>query len=492
MERAIQNTYLLFLGGYHAADIIAQYPDLHFTVVPNWRSRSVVHTLLSATIQPAPTIVSYADTLFRESLIRQLSENCQADICFVYDSLWRTRYAERDINFPTECIALKTGLPILTLDPLDPEGVEFTGLVKFSPKAISVLQASDASNLGQNIPSMLAYLAKQGLSVQGLDAKGAWAEFDAPSDLARFVLGTKAQTLERLQDRIKHATIGKQVAFTVEDWRQNSAERLKQIQSTFQGLSLVVRSSALSEDCWQHSNAGGYKSILNVDSKNSSDILQAVETVLASYATDLPSEHDQVLVQECIANIQSSGVVFTRSLEAGAPYYRINFDDTTSSTESVTSGHGEALRTIMLYRSEKEQIAQVAPELAQLVAAISELEDLLGFDRLDIEFAIDQSGTMHIFQVRPITVDHSAFEYEHAEFSDALISARSTFSRLQTPSPYLVGDHTFFGIMPDWNPAEIIGIRPKPLAFSLYQTFRLPHLIFHLNKKQISGKHWHL
>ena len=28
---------------------------------------------------------------------------------------------------------------------------------------------------------------------------------------------------------------------------------------------------------------------------------------------------------------------------------------------------------------------------------------------------------------------------------------------------------TAFGVMPDWNPAEIIGIRPRPLALSLYQ-----------------------
>ena len=30
------------------------------------------------------------------------------------------------------------------------------------------------------------------------------------------------------------------------------------------------------------------------------------------------------------------------------------------------------------------------------------------------------------------------------------------------------GDDTIFGNMPDWNPAEIIGTNPKPLAFSLY------------------------
>ena len=33
----------------------------------------------------------------------------------------------------------------------------------------------------------------------------------------------------------------------------------------------------------------------------------------------------------------------------------------------------------------------------------------------------------------------------------------------------LLGNKTYFGVMPDWNPAEIIGIKPKPLALSLYQ-----------------------
>ena len=25
------------------------------------------------------------------------------------------------------------------------------------------------------------------------------------------------------------------------------------------------------------------------------------------------------------------------------------------------------------------------------------------------------------------------------------------------------------GLMPDWNPAEIIGFKPKPLSFSIYE-----------------------
>jgi len=37
------------------------------------------------------------------------------------------------------------------------------------------------------------------------------------------------------------------------------------------------------------------------------------------------------------------------------------------------------------------------------------------------------------------------------------------------PHPFLKGRRTVYGVMPDWNPAEIVGIRPKPLALSLYR-----------------------
>ena len=37
------------------------------------------------------------------------------------------------------------------------------------------------------------------------------------------------------------------------------------------------------------------------------------------------------------------------------------------------------------------------------------------------------------------------------------------------PHPYLKGQTTLLGNMPDWNPAERIGVAPRPLALSLYQ-----------------------
>ena len=41
--------------------------------------------------------------------------------------------------------------------------------------------------------------------------------------------------------------------------------------------------------------------------------------------------------------------------------------------------------------------------------------------------------------------------------------------------------------MPDWNPAEIIGIKPKPLALSLYQEIITNH-IWSSNRKSIGFK----
>ena len=43
---------------------------------------------------------------------------------------------------------------------------------------------------------------------------------------------------------------------------------------------------------------------------------------------------------------------------------------------------------------------------------------------------------------------------------------------------------TYFGVMPDWNPAEIIGTKPKPLALSLYKEL-ITDYVWALNRKNL-------
>lgn len=47
--------------------------------------------------------------------------------------------------------------------------------------------------------------------------------------------------------------------------------------------------------------------------------------------------------------------------------------------------------------------------------------------------------------------------------------AEKKIREAQHPKPFLCGNKTIYGVMPDWNPAEMIGVRPKPLALSLYR-----------------------
>ena len=55
------------------------------------------------------------------------------------------------------------------------------------------------------------------------------------------------------------------------------------------------------------------------------------------------------------------------------------------------------------------------------------------------------------------------------DLGHALNKLSKKINKLQAPHHSLLGKTTIFGTMPDWNPAEMIGIKPKPLALSLYK-----------------------
>ena len=46
-------------------------------------------------------------------------------------------------------------------------------------------------------------------------------------------------------------------------------------------------------------------------------------------------------MQEMVRDVVLGGVVFTHELNTGAPYYVVNYDDTSGLTNTVTSGAGE-------------------------------------------------------------------------------------------------------------------------------------------------------
>lgn len=448
-----------YMGGYHADEVIQSYPHLNFTVIPEWEKLNVLHTFAQIPFAKRSACIAYSDTVFRKEVISAML-SIKNDVVFCVDSLWKKRYqarTERDIR-AAETIAV----------PGYADEVEFTGLIYLSEKARVSIASMEIEKVGTNLLDLIAHLKNTDLSVSHFDVKGQWAEFNSPRDIAHFILGTKAETLARLEPLVMQSHIGKQVSFTVADYNKNAQVVLQKIESQFGQGALIVRSSSTGEDGWQTSNAGGFESVLNVNGADKASVSSAIGAVIDSYG-QIPSKHDQILVQAHLKNVQMSGVVFTCGLETGSPYYRFNFDDKTQSTESVTAGTQDGLRTVIVSRFAPHYLEKVEPSLLPVFKAIQELEGLLGFDKLDIEFAVGQDGKVHIFQVRPITVDHSAFEVDPSVVESGLRDAKKRFVTKQTSLPSVYGTKTIFANMSDWNPAEIIGTRPKPLAFSLYR-----------------------
>ncbi|ALG75539.1 phosphoenolpyruvate synthase [Azospirillum thiophilum] len=278
----------------------------------------------------------------------------------------------------------------------------------------------------------------------------------------RIAFGSKAETLERLAPHLRTAHVLDLVRFRAVDWNAGGMEAiLDRIATTPWGRQgpLIVRSSAAAEDREGQSLAGHFVSIGNVDPAG---LPAAVAEVAASFG-DEPVPADQIFVQPMLTAAMS-GVAFTRDPNTGAPYLIVNYEEG-GDTAAVTGGHAAELKTFVYW---KGATVPCPSPLDRVVALAGELEGLLGGESLDIEFAFSPTGELYLFQVRPLSAacGTAVGTDEHRPLLEAIAQKIAQANR---PHPYLRGRRTLYGVMPDWNPAEIIGIRPRPLALSLYR-----------------------
>lgn len=280
-----------------------------------------------------------------------------------------------------------------------------------------------------------------------------------------FIFSSKADTLAALS-RWPDLHIPALFAFTVAEWRRDAAavrENALRALAPGGGLRVAVRSSCRREDSGAASGAGVFLSLLDVPLDGSATFADAVDRVIASYGDAAPE--DQVLVQPMVPGAAVTGVIMTRALADGAPWFVINYDDESGQTDTVTGGTHVG-KTVYVYREAREEDFD-SPRLAAFVALARRLEALCGTDALDIEFCLDRGNTLHLLQVRPIC----AGRQWNTPAPDAPMGRVADFVAAHTgPSPGLFGQHSILGVMPDWNPAEMIGILPRPLAASLYRT----------------------
>jgi len=275
------------------------------------------------------------------------------------------------------------------------------------------------------------------------------------------IISSKADTLKALQPLLKKSKIEPLYSFAYSDWKNNKEKILDEIQKRF-SEKVVVRSSAINEDTLDNSMAGYFDSFLDVNASSREEVSDAIDGVLKSYKEKgSESSFNQVLVQSQTENIAMSGVVFTRTLEKNSPYYVINYDDISGSTDSVTAGRENKM--IVIYKFSEN----IPDKMKKLVASIREIEELISKIPLDIEFAINKEGEAIIFQVRPLAANVFK-ETKDQQVKLKIDEMKQKFKLLSQKQDHLEGETTFFADMPDWNPAEIIGNAPNHLDYSLY------------------------
>lgn len=281
---------------------------------------------------------------------------------------------------------------------------------------------------------------------------------------AHFPLG-KGAALRWLDGRIRHARVPEFLSISVEEWRCRPDRVLDRCRTSFGRADVAVRSDATAEDGWLASHAGAFRTLLDVDYGR---LPQALEEVAAS----MPGHPlDGVLVQRMVPAPRLVGVASTHRIADGAPWYCIEWSE--HGAAAVTGGRATG-RQVCVARDGPADLPAPAPEnpVARVMALLREVEAAVGAFPLEIEFALgtaadENARVMYLLQMRPLA----------AARQWTLAGGRPGRARLPpleflgVPDriPDVAGGRTVLSLMADWNPAELIGAHPRPLARSLFE-----------------------
>ncbi|WP_421218461.1 PEP-utilizing enzyme [Aeromonas jandaei] len=273
--------------------------------------------------------------------------------------------------------------------------------------------------------------------------------------------GTKAETLATLSGVRLSANIPFSIYFSYGMWIDDRHAIINSVHDNISGR-LIVRSSCMAEDSHSQSNAGAFLSVANVEF---GFLESAIEQVFTSYG-EHPDDNDQVLVQPMLEQVVLSGVGFSHDPSSCSPYRVINWHEG-DNTAFITSGCGGK---IWISSSHISYDKIENPYISQVIKLIDELLVYFGGIPVDCEFAFTKSDgclTLWLLQARPLIL-----KYRPDSDNEHYKKLRQIADKVElgmSEHPFLMGKRTVYGVMPDWNPAEIIGLRPKPLALSLYR-----------------------
>ena len=281
-------------------------------------------------------------------------------------------------------------------------------------------------------------------------------------------LSTKAKNLIFLKKLyLVNSKIPIFLKYTVEELKSNQIEIIKNIQNNL-SQKIIIRSSFFLEDSKKFSMAGEFEGSSNVQN-NKKNIINAIKKILVQYKKKSKKKthylKSEIIFQNYISKSIFSGVLTNFCIKDGSNYFVINYDDISGNTDTVTSGSKIGERVINIFRDETDHIR--SDNIKRIINAAKEIEKRIGTFPIDLEFCIDRKKQVYILQIRPLTTIKNWKKFSKNEIKKILNKNKKKFLNInEVNSKY--GKHPVFGLMPDWNPAEMIGNQPSELTYSIY------------------------
>tara|TARA_B100001057_G_scaffold276525_1_gene276779 strand:- start:4842 stop:7193 length:2352 start_codon:yes stop_codon:yes gene_type:complete len=277
----------------------------------------------------------------------------------------------------------------------------------------------------------------------------------------------KSDNLKLLQGfNLKKSRIPSFLDFKVKSWFKLSKEKIVDEIKSKLDKKICIRSAYALEDKQKQSLAGKFDSYLDIEN-NTKNLKKFINKIILQYQKyDSKNIYNSnIFVQNFISKPILSGVVTNFNIHDGSPYYVINYDDESSLTNTVTSGGKSGHRVLFIFKKEISKVK--SKRFRPIVEAIKEIEKKINFLPVDIEFAVDKNYEVHIFQIRPLSTQKRWKRINPKFFKKELDKQKKNFLINQYKNKKY-GNRSIFGLMPDWNPVEMIGNFPSPLSFSLY------------------------
>lgn len=280
------------------------------------------------------------------------------------------------------------------------------------------------------------------------------------------LLSNKGSTLLKLKSILRHGEIPDLEVLKVSDFEQNFDRSYSKLLNIFFNKKIAIRSDHHSEDNLNTSNAGKFHTELNVEINNKVEFKQSLLKVIESYKISPGNISDQnIIFQEMVQKVICSGVIFTRNQMDNAPYFVINYDDESGRTDTITRGEKvNSNRILYVHHGSIEKVN--SPRFKKLLKTTQEIMKLTNEDLLDIEFILDENLEVFIVQVRKLIIKKK-LNFKEVEFNTQLNEVANMIDLLQSQNTNYIS--RIFAMMPDWNPVELIGRKPRTLAYDLFK-----------------------